>query len=101
MQCPNCSGVKLSLFNVKDSEVVVDACKKCGGVWFDTGELQQVLPSGIRVLGPGEDAENSERKCPKCERRLKKRKPGFSVKMLQNGCIAQRIIVDRIIQNHG
>ena len=39
MQCPRCDGrLKESTFE----EVTIDTCEKCGGVWLDSGELEQV-----------------------------------------------------------
>lgn len=39
MQCPRCDGsLKESTFE----EVQIDTCDKCGGVWLDSGELQQL-----------------------------------------------------------
>ena len=39
MKCPRCDG---SLKESKFEEVMIDTCDKCGGVWLDSGELQQV-----------------------------------------------------------
>ena len=39
MQCPRCDG---SLNETKVEEVTVDTCDKCGGVWLDSGELEQL-----------------------------------------------------------
>lgn len=39
MQCPRCDG---SLKENKIEEVLVDTCDKCGGVWLDSGELEQL-----------------------------------------------------------
>lgn len=39
MKCPRCDG------NLKESqfeEVTIDVCDKCGGVWLDSGELEQL-----------------------------------------------------------
>jgi uncharacterized protein len=42
MQCPRCDGVlKPSTFD----GVQIDTCDKCGGVWLDAGELEQVIKS--------------------------------------------------------
>ena len=39
MQCPRCDGsLKESTFE----DVSIDTCDKCGGVWLDSGELQQL-----------------------------------------------------------
>lgn len=39
MQCPRCDG---SLKENKFEEVTIDTCEKCGGVWLDSGELEQL-----------------------------------------------------------
>ena len=39
MKCPRCDG---SLKESKVEEVMIDTCEKCGGVWLDSGELEQV-----------------------------------------------------------
>jgi len=39
MKCPRCDG---SLFETKVEEVTIDTCDKCGGVWLDSGELEQL-----------------------------------------------------------
>lgn len=39
MQCPRCDG---TLKESKVEEVSIDTCEKCGGVWLDSGELEQL-----------------------------------------------------------
>ena len=39
MQCPRCDG---SLKESKFEVVLIDTCEKCGGVWLDSGELEQL-----------------------------------------------------------
>jgi uncharacterized protein with PIN domain len=39
MKCPRCDG---SLLETKVEEVAIDTCDKCGGVWLDSGELEQL-----------------------------------------------------------
>jgi len=39
MRCPRCDG---SLKESKFEDVQIDTCEKCGGVWLDAGELQQL-----------------------------------------------------------
>jgi uncharacterized protein len=39
MQCPRCDG---SLNESNFEEVSIDTCDKCGGVWLDSGELEQL-----------------------------------------------------------
>jgi hypothetical protein len=40
MQCPRCDG---TLVETDFDEIKIDVCNKCTGVWFDAGELAQVL----------------------------------------------------------
>jgi Zn-finger nucleic acid-binding protein len=39
MRCPRCDG---NLVESKVDEVSIDTCEKCGGVWLDSGELEQL-----------------------------------------------------------
>jgi Zn-finger nucleic acid-binding protein len=39
MKCPRCDG---SLNESKVEDVAIDVCDKCGGVWLDSGELEQL-----------------------------------------------------------
>ena len=38
--CPKCDG---SLQTGNFENVQIDICNKCGGVWLDAGELQQII----------------------------------------------------------
>ena len=39
MQCPRCDAkLKASTFE----QIEVDVCEKCGGLWLDSGELEQL-----------------------------------------------------------
>ncbi|HSU25004.1 MAG TPA: zf-TFIIB domain-containing protein [Pyrinomonadaceae bacterium] len=40
MQCPRCDG---RLMETDFENIKVDVCDKCTGVWFDAGELAQVI----------------------------------------------------------
>ena len=46
MRCPRCDG---NLIESKVDEVSIDTCDKCGGVWLDSGELEQLT----KREGPG------------------------------------------------
>jgi hypothetical protein len=39
MKCPRCDG---KLEETKIDDVSIDTCDKCGGVWLDSGELEQL-----------------------------------------------------------
>ncbi len=40
LNCPKCDG---KLVETAFESVKIDTCQKCGGVWFDAGELAQVM----------------------------------------------------------
>ncbi len=40
--CPVCLGVKMNKMQLPDSQWVMDYCPRCGGIWFDRGEVQQL-----------------------------------------------------------
>ena len=40
LKCPKCDG---TLHETDYEEVKIDVCDKCSGVWFDAGELAQVI----------------------------------------------------------
>ena len=44
MNCPRCDGGKLS--EITHEKLEVDRCRKCGGVWLDAGELEQLTTGG-------------------------------------------------------
>ncbi|HUT57059.1 MAG TPA: zf-TFIIB domain-containing protein [Phycisphaerae bacterium] len=74
MKCPACGN---ALTELQAGDIKVDACKGgCGGIWFDSFELQKVDEShehaGEGLLdierNPGVRPDPSQRrKCPKCD----------------------------------
>ena len=40
MRCPNCGS---RLVEVERTEILIDACPDCRGVWLDRGELDKIL----------------------------------------------------------
>jgi uncharacterized protein len=40
MRCPSCSS---RLVEVERSEILIDACPECRGIWLDRGELDKML----------------------------------------------------------
>ena len=40
LACPKCDG---KLHETAYDSIKIDVCDKCGGVWFDAGELAQVV----------------------------------------------------------
>ena len=39
MRCPRCDG---DLKESKVEQVSIDTCEKCGGIWLDSGELEEL-----------------------------------------------------------
>lgn len=37
--CPRC---KIHMKKLKKSDVIIDICTKCGGMWTDAGELEKL-----------------------------------------------------------
>jgi Zn-finger nucleic acid-binding protein len=46
MRCPACSA---RLVELERSDVLIDACPSCRGVWLDRGELDRILERERRV----------------------------------------------------
>ena len=68
MRCPTCSS---RLVEVERSDVLIDACPSCRGIWLDRGELDKILvrERQMAAADPDEDffAEVEGRKQPKRE----------------------------------
>lgn len=65
MECPYCETEELEAM-IEYSGVQLDRCTTCEGLWFDGGELEQVLDSPVQGLELPEDAEKGEKICPRC-----------------------------------
>lgn len=37
--CPRCN---IDMKKLKKKDVIIDVCKKCGGMWADAGELEKL-----------------------------------------------------------
>ncbi len=95
MQCPRCN---LNLRTMKMGPVAIDECAQCGGIWFDQGELDQVIGTtdpDLRWLDIDFWKANSDfasapdsMGCPKCSRyyltRLEDRATQTSVALCGN-----------------
>ncbi len=68
MFCPFC---KSAMVIMELNEVEVDHCFECGGVWLDSGELEQLIDNRPLQL---EEVQTNEHplKCPICSRKMKK-----------------------------
>lgn len=75
MQCPKC---KVKMQTMKKAALAIDECSRCGGIWFDQGELNQMIGAtdpDLRWLDIDFWRDNSsfsvssgELPCPKCNR---------------------------------
>ena len=79
MICPVC---KRDMIGVEHHQIELDYCNRCGGAWFDSGELELLLNSAnpeTNILSLKRILESAEavtaekkRKCPRCNRKMKK-----------------------------
>lgn len=70
MQCPRCA-VALERKTVRGRVTEIDRCPTCGGIWFDDGEIAELLGmprSGVRMI-PAE-ARAARLPCPRCNQAL-------------------------------
>jgi len=77
VRCPSC---KNEMVIYEYSDVEVDHCPDCGGVWLDAGELEQIIPwerlgflqivdrARLRAMTPREPKV----KCPTCAKKMDK-----------------------------
>ncbi len=76
LRCPACPSQILE--SVHEHGVEIDACVRCGGLWFDAGELAKLLqsydekltPTGKVADGLGKRLGATDRPCPHCRDKL-------------------------------
>lgn len=94
MICPVC---KNDMIDVEYERIELDYCTKCRGVWFDADELELLFEKmGIEKHGlpldgilkmPEAATTEKGRKCPICDRRMKKTTIGDKDGVLIDTCI--------------
>jgi uncharacterized protein len=52
MRCPSCGS---RLVEVERSEILIDACPDCRGVWLERGELDKILVRERQLAGGADD----------------------------------------------
>ena len=82
MNCPVCD-IELTKYQISDIEL--DVCTKCDGVWFDRGELQHIINSLLstdiipdqplkealrKKAYPVNESQNRNLLCPRCKKQL-------------------------------
>jgi Zn-finger nucleic acid-binding protein len=93
MICPAC---KYDMIVVEYHNIELDYCNNCGGVWFDSGELELLLKSQDLkepkeffdgIFDPQEAASpEKKRNCPVCGRKMKKTGIGGQPEILIDAC---------------
>ncbi len=49
--CPVCLGAKMYKLKLETKgDLLLDFCKRCGGIWFDYGEVKQLRSLGSKIL---------------------------------------------------
>jgi Zn-finger nucleic acid-binding protein len=93
MICPVC---KKDMIVVEYSNIELDYCLNCRGVWFDSDELElllksmnldtpDLLPSHILASAEAKTTEK-KRRCPICRRKMKKTTIGEHPEILVDVC---------------
>ncbi|MCP4133567.1 MAG: zf-TFIIB domain-containing protein [bacterium] len=97
MECPYCGA---SLVEKKYHGVVVDVCAMCKGIWFDYGELKQVVDG---VVATKKDLPNSggmlkekvinvdtlseaSKQCPRCNEKMEKFNYSYDSNVILDRC---------------
>lgn len=89
MECPRC---KNPLIVLELSEIEIDYCNSCNGVWLDAGELELLLGDSHAkddLLNSFEEDKNSQEqklKCPICRSKMKKVLVGEGDKITIDAC---------------
>lgn len=103
MNCPK-DGAELKS-TVYESEIEVDQCEECDGMWLDAGELEKIQQSSEHDYGeelremPAYAARAYEMarqqaapdlKCPKCGEQMVKKEYGYSSQIIIDTCLSCR-----------
>jgi len=57
MICPRCKADKkkeIEMEKLKKGDVIIDVCKKCGGMWLDNGEMEKLADMAENLKKKGE-----------------------------------------------
>lgn len=99
--CPRCDR-PLMILAYKGIEV--DACSQCGGVWFDAGEIEDLLertgvcpedPQVAFLTRPSARSAQGKRLCPRCDERMEEHRAPAAAGD------AEDLTVDRCPRGHG
>ncbi|OGO02961.1 MAG: hypothetical protein A2Y59_01460 [Chloroflexi bacterium RBG_13_52_14] len=94
MKCPVC---KKLMIVVEYEKIELDHCVNCGGVWFDSGELELLLEAEkldgstlapVNILAsPEAKTPEKKRNCPICSKKMKKTHLGQEPGVLIDACL--------------
>jgi uncharacterized protein len=93
MICPVC---RSDMIVVERNRIELDHCTNCGGVWFDSGELDLLLASfgfqdargfwGEAIRSSEARTSEKPRRCPVCSQRMRKSNIGERPSVLIDAC---------------
>lgn len=68
MMCPKCNSAPLRSGKAKTTQLILDQCSKCKGMWFDKGELSTLLGTRAKehFVIPKFAATMPDAECPRC-----------------------------------
>ncbi len=95
MDCPVCKNAMITL---ELSEVEIDHCTGCNGIWLDAGELELLLEDSgkaaklIKSFKEHTGAVEVKRKCPICRKKMQKIVAGTS---------QPELLIDKCPKAHG
>lgn len=72
MRCPSCDS---RLVELERSDVLIDACPECRGVWLDRGELDSILDRERRAMAGVKDDDEDFLREMSGEKRREERRP--------------------------
>jgi len=99
MKCP-IDNIELNKITYEDVEI--DSCEKCGGVWLDKYELEQIqdiklndykeelskIPDYVgKSILMSKTKDNPPVNCPKCNRQTERREYGYCSQIYIDSCI--------------
>jgi len=92
MKCPVC---RVPMYVVEYKEIELDLCPDCGGVWFDRGELDLLMPAEGALDASPAQTEEAGRPCPLCARTMAKLRIGPGRRVLVDSCAVCGLWFDR------
>ncbi len=96
MDCPACKNS--AMITMELSEVEIDHCLDCGGIWLDSGELELLMGQAEKakaLLGsfvPEKNCAEAKRKCPICNKKMQK---------IIVGSNKPKLLIDKCVKGHG